>query len=256
PRLIALSVVSSKTALHVMMNTGASPHGPRRPSPAASGFPPGVQATSSIGRRPGFTLIEVLAAIAIIVVLIALLLPAVQSAREAARRLQCANNLKQIGLACQGYHDRIGSFPPGNVASDDGSYSGTWWGWASAILPDLEHGPLFDAINLAAPAAQPANATVRLTLLGGYLCPTDGTSHGLRLVPWVDAAYSSSARAAPTNYAACSGDTRTGTAFDRYSGDPTSLSGPEWQGWPWAANLGCKGTFRGVFGDCSNARVV
>jgi len=100
------------------------------------------------------------------------------------------------------------------------------------------------------------NATVRLTLLSGFLCPSHGASRGVRLVPWVDATYSRSALATPTNYVACSGDTKTGSAYDRYSGDPSSLNGPEWEGWPWAVDLGCKGTFRGVFGDCSNARVI
>jgi prepilin-type N-terminal cleavage/methylation domain-containing protein/prepilin-type processing-associated H-X9-DG protein len=207
-------------------------------------------------RRSGFTLLEVLAVIAIVAILIALLVPAIQAAREAARRIACANNLKQIGLACQNYHDRIGSFPPGNVAIDDGSYSGTWWGWSSAILPDLEQGPLFDAINLAFPATDPVNSTVRQTLVDGFLCPTDGSSRGLRLIPWADATYSTSAVSAPTNYVGCSGDIKSGTVHDRFSGDPTELDGARWQGWPWAVSLGCKGTFRGIFGDCSNARVV
>jgi prepilin-type processing-associated H-X9-DG protein len=88
------------------------------------------------------------------------------------------------------------------------------------------------------------------------LCPSDSSSQTARLVPWADATYSTSVVAAPSNYAACSGDTKTGTYFDRYSGDGSSLTGPEWAGWPWAVNLGCKGTFRGIFGDCSDGRVV
>jgi prepilin-type N-terminal cleavage/methylation domain-containing protein len=207
-------------------------------------------------RRRGLTLLEVLVAIAIVGVLIALLMPAIFAAREVARRAHCTNNLKQIALACHVYHDQVGSFPPGNIASDDGSYSGTWWGWTSAILPGLEQGPLFNGINFDVPASDSANATVRQTVLNGYLCPSDHSSGALRPVPWVDATYSRSAIAAPSNYVACSGDTKSGTAFDRHSGDHTSLGGPEWAGWPWAVNLGCKGTFRGVFGDCSNARVV
>src|SRR5262245_32952575 len=132
-----------------------------RPAPAAPGSPGRAQETSMIVRRPGITLLEVLVAVSIVAMVLALLLPAVQAAREAARRIQCADNLKQIGLACHNYHDRVGSFPPGNVASDDGSYSGTWWGWTSAILPYLEQGPLFDAIDLASPASDPVNASVR-----------------------------------------------------------------------------------------------
>jgi hypothetical protein len=180
----------------------------------------------------------------------------VQAAREAARRAQCASNLKQIGLACSCYHDQMGSFPPGNIAVDDGSYSGTWWGWTSGILPGLEQVPLFCAINFSLANSDPSNATVRVTLLSSYSCPSDSSGSALRLVPWIDATYSSSAIAAPSSYAACSGDTKSGTVFDRESGDTTTLTGPEWAGWPWAVNLGCRGAFRGIFGDCSNARVV
>jgi prepilin-type N-terminal cleavage/methylation domain-containing protein/prepilin-type processing-associated H-X9-DG protein len=215
-----------------------------------------MQGNAMHPRPRGLTLLEVLVVLAVIGVVVALLLPAVQSAREAARRIHCASNLKQIALACLAYHDQVGSFPPGNNASDDGTYSGTWWGWTSAILPGLEQQPLFDGINFASSASAPSNSTVCVTMLPCYLCPSDASAYAPRLVPWADASYTRSVVAAPLNYAACSGDTKTGTSFDRYSGDPTSLDGPKWAGWPWAVNLGCKGTFRGVFGDCSNARVV
>src|SRR5690349_15215386 len=96
-----------------------------------------------------FTLIELLVVISIIGVLIALLLPAVQSGREAARRLQCVNNLKQIGLALQHYHGIVQTFPPGYVSNfdADGNDTGPGWGWASMFLPQFDQTPLFSAIN-------------------------------------------------------------------------------------------------------------
>ena len=87
--------------------------------------------------RNGFTLIELLVVIAVIGVLVALLLPAVQAAREAARNMQCKNNLKQVSLALHGYHQRSGSFPPSTVVNDNGE---GWWSWTARILPENSAG--------------------------------------------------------------------------------------------------------------------
>lgn len=97
-----------------------------------------------VKRHRGFTLVELLVVIAIIGILIALLLPAVQAAREAARRSQCTNNLKQIGLAMHNFHDVYGNFPPGNPDDDTDN-----WGWSAYLLPYMEQRPLYDQIQKA-----------------------------------------------------------------------------------------------------------
>ncbi len=129
-------------------------------------------------RPRAFTLIELLVVIAIIAVLIALLLPAVQAARESARRAQCANNLKQVGLALHNYHGAIGSFPPGLISRPDpatGDNAGTGWAWASMILPEIEQGPTYDAINFSLPVEATANSTARLARIGSFVCPSDAS---------------------------------------------------------------------------------
>lgn len=103
-----------------------------------------------IRKRVGFTLVELLVVIAIIGILVALLLPAVQAAREAARRSSCTNNLKQLGLALQNFHDTYQNFPPGMV-DDDGNVLG----WGTYILPYMEQTAIYDNINAVFQASVP-----------------------------------------------------------------------------------------------------
>src|SRR5262249_37066653 len=98
-----------------------------------------------VNKRGGFTLIELLVVIAIIAVLIGLLLPAVQKVREAAARVSCANNLKQIGIGLHMYHGEHNRLPPAWVAS---SYR-PGWGWPALILPYVEQESLFLDMNVA-----------------------------------------------------------------------------------------------------------
>ena len=118
-------------------------------------------------QRSAFTLIELLVVISIIGVLIALLLPAVQAARESARRTQCVNNLKQLGVALHTYESASRSFPPGYVSNFDasGNDTGPGWGWAAMLLPQIEQKPLFDAVNFIVPIEDNSNPTSRLTRL-------------------------------------------------------------------------------------------
>ena len=124
--------------------------------------------------RRGFTLIELLVVIAIIGVLIALLLPAVQSAREAARRSQCTNNLKQLGLALHNYVSINEAIPPSGVCGNNGLQN---YSMKSRMLGNLEQQQLFNALNFSQSYwnnnyAQ--NITVKITNLSVFNCPSDG----------------------------------------------------------------------------------
>ncbi|MFO0951234.1 MAG: DUF1559 domain-containing protein [Isosphaeraceae bacterium] len=122
-------------------------------------------------RRRGFTLIELLVVIAIIAVLIGLLLPAVQSAREAARRSQCINNLKQIGLALHNYLSVHETFPP-VVVLPKGRTSQPWSG-LSRLLPHLEQGNLYNAINWNRDFEFTSNPTMSSTRVSVFMCPSE-----------------------------------------------------------------------------------
>jgi prepilin-type N-terminal cleavage/methylation domain-containing protein/prepilin-type processing-associated H-X9-DG protein len=139
------------------------------------------------GRQRGFTLIELLVVIAIIGVLIALLLPAVQAAREAARRMQCSNNLKQIGLALHNYHQAFDVFPPGGLPYfENGNVNSTTFynnhgpSAHARLLNFMEGSPLHNALNFDVsifndPVGDQINATVTRTVVNTFLCPSSPT---------------------------------------------------------------------------------
>ena len=131
--------------------------------------------------RRGFTLIELLVVISIIGVLIALLLPAVQSAREAARRAQCSNNLKQLGLAVHAYHTSVNVVPalvmyPGGQFAQSNGFAASW---IIPLLPNLEQNPMYSAYNFYAPAVVLSassgleNTTVTYNQIATLLCPSE-----------------------------------------------------------------------------------
>lgn len=147
-----------------------------------------IQAPHLRSRR-GFTLIELLVVISIIGLLVGLLLPAVQAAREAARRVQCTNNLKQIGLALHSYENSHGSLPPGRLMTYDPRFAGPLppctskivdKGLFAHILPFVEQAPLFNSINHDLTIFGYENSTVRSTAIGLFACPSDPGAGGVK----------------------------------------------------------------------------
>jgi prepilin-type N-terminal cleavage/methylation domain-containing protein/prepilin-type processing-associated H-X9-DG protein len=163
---------------------------------AHASFPP----RTKTGRASGFTLIELLVVIAIIAVLIGLLLPAVQAARQAAFRAQCLNNMRQMGIGMHNYHDTSGSFPSGiimhvidvtygpggtvitpsvtpfcqpavPVFADLYGYPG--WGWGTMMLPQVEQSVIYNQFNFSFTAVDWQNDTASLIPLSTFLCPAD-----------------------------------------------------------------------------------
>jgi len=134
--------------------------------------------------RSGFTLVELLVVIAIIGILIALLLPAVQAAREAARATQCTNNLKQLALAMQTYHTLVGQLPPGAITWEGDPYGGSarpgpgaWvddHGWYTQIGPFIEQQGWYDSIRFDLSFSHELNDAPRRFKIPLFACPLDG----------------------------------------------------------------------------------
>lgn len=127
-------------------------------------------------QKRGFTLVELLVVIAIIGVLVALLLPAVQSAREAARRNTCKNNLRQVGLAMHNYETSFSHLPPGYEYSLGNEGNELGYSWGARILPFMELQPLYDQIDFEKPIYHGDNIMARTQHLAMLLCPTDTIS--------------------------------------------------------------------------------
>jgi prepilin-type N-terminal cleavage/methylation domain-containing protein len=155
--------------------------------------------------RTAFTLIELLVVISIIAILIGLLMPAVQKVREAAARVQCSNNLRQIGIALHSYHDAVGSLPPGYAdrntdKNSDATFDvGPGWGWAAFTLPYLEQTPVYNQINFSQTIGK---TPICQTVMPIFLCPSDQllptfTVNGTNVV------------VAQSNYVACNGTLET-----------------------------------------------
>ena len=202
--------------------------------PAAS---PGRIASS----RAGFTLVELLVVIAIIGILIALLLPAVQAAREAARRMQCGNNLKQIGLAALNYESAFRSFPIDMTHFNEGGARLNGASWLVRILPFLEQKPLYDALDLGGDAQDghgifnAVNHDAIRQRLGIYSCPSDAVTNLVKTNVW--RAVPANLPLAVTSYAGVLGPHDAGNA-SLFGGESdchnyTSYGTPECMGMFW-----------------------
>jgi prepilin-type N-terminal cleavage/methylation domain-containing protein len=163
--------------------------------------------------RGAFTLIELLVVIAIIAILIGLLLPAVQKVREAAARMKCQNNLKQVGLAMHNYHDANGQLPAGSVGNDRG-YGRDSWSWYCYVLPFMEQEPMFKQLDFSNKINGTATrgGDARKSLLKSMLCPSDDTKiQEEGIANWQNALH---------NYVVCYGDSNinSGTPWNDVDG--------------------------------------
>ena len=197
-------------------------------------------------KRRAFTLIELLVVIAIIGLLVSLVLPAVQAARESGRRTQCANNLKQLGLAFHNYHDALGQFPPSYLMQVGGGGihgapdpttrdAGPGWAWGALLMPYLEQGGLYRAFDMNRPCWASENAIAAATQVSLFLCPS-GLEVGGEIFDVTNGAGDKLARFARSHYVCNVGQEEPwGFTLDHYDG---VADGPLFRnGWVRAADV-------------------
>jgi prepilin-type N-terminal cleavage/methylation domain-containing protein/prepilin-type processing-associated H-X9-DG protein len=171
-----------------------------------------------VRQNSGFTLIELIAVMAIIAVLLGLLVPAITGARETSRRIQCVNNLKQISLALQGYLCSHNAFPCGSYNETGPVLSvpeGYQVSWIVSILPHLEQSGTFRTFDFHYGATDPANQTVRFTPISTLRCPVGGGA-GSNFFTTGAGAIAPTTVAARTNYAGCHNDTEAPIDVDNH----------------------------------------
>lgn len=162
-----------------------------------------------IVRRSGFSLVELLVVIAITALVMGISLPGVQRVRETAAQTSCRNNLRQIGLALHGYHQNVGSFPPGYSFDEQGTpaegvviNSSPGWGWAAHLLPYIEQKNLANQIQFKTDVLDPIHDNVRVVSIKTYICPSDRDTE---LFPIYSQYGKEQCQAATNSYAACFG---------------------------------------------------
>ena len=177
--------------------------------------------SNRIRSRRAFTLIELLVVIAIIAILIGMLLPAVQKVREAAARGKCANNLKQLALAVQGYHDSYGHLPRnGSLASTSGTATDSW-SFLARLLPYIEQDNLYRQANIEA-GASIVGSVAETTNVPSFFCPSDNASQNSPTTLVANDSTFGGSVLPLTNYKGCSGSNWNWGAFPNVgpSGNP------------------------------------